>query len=244
MDTQKKPIKEGEGVFLDSTKYRSIIGSLRYLVNTRPDIAYSVGVLSRSMEAPLEKHWTAVKRVLRYLAGTICYGCKYIKGSRLNLNLTGYSDSDHAGDQGDRKSTIGVVFFLGQNLIIWVSQKQKVVALSSCEAEYIAATAAACQGVWLSRLVADLTGTDVNMFRLLVDNKSAINLIKNPVHHESSKHIDTKFHYIRECAEDGKVVVSHVGTDGQLADILTKALGRVKFVEMRLKLNVVQVQQD
>jgi hypothetical protein len=196
------------------------------------------------MEAPQEKHWLGVKRILRYLAGTIGYGCRYIKGSGLNLNLTGYSDSDHAGDQGDRKSTTGVVYFLGQNLITWVSQKQKVVALSSCEAEYIAA-ATACQGVWLSRLIGDLTGTQVCKFRLMIDNKSAIDLIKNPVHHERSKHIDTRFHYIRQCAEEDKVGVSHVGTEGQLlADILTKALARVKFVEMRQKLNVVQVQLD
>ncbi|WVZ54792.1 hypothetical protein U9M48_005538 [Paspalum notatum var. saurae] len=112
------------------------------------------------------------------------------------LNLVGFSDSDHAGDKNDRKSTMGIVFFLGGNLITWASQKQKVVALSSCEAEYIAASAAACQGVWLSRLMAELVGNGTaEKFKLFVDNQSAIELSKNPAHHDRIKHIDTRFHY-------------------------------------------------
>ncbi|WVZ62734.1 hypothetical protein U9M48_012444 [Paspalum notatum var. saurae] len=244
MEDRPKLNKPDSGDTIDSTNFRSVIGSLRYLVNSRPDIAYSVGVVSRYMEDPKEEHWTAVKRILRYLAGTTHYGCKYTRGSNLNQLLTGYSDSDHAGDKKDRKSTTGVVFFLGPNLITWTSQKQKVVALSSCEAEYIASAAAACQGVWLSRLIAELTGTEVYKFRLFVDNQSAIELSKNPVHHERSKHIDTRYHYIRECIDTGKIDIKHVGTQGQLADILTKPLGRVKFVEMRQKMNIVPVQQD
>ena len=116
-------------------------------------------------------------------------------------------------------------------------------ALSSCEAEYVAAAAAACQGVWLSRLIADMMGTKEAPVKLLMDNMSAIALSRNPVHHDRSKHIDTKFHFIRECIEEGKVEVDHVGTAGQLADIFTKSLGRVRFVELRSALGVVQVQQ-
>ena len=104
--------------------------------------------------------------------------------------------------------------------------------------------AAACQGVWLSRLLGDLTGRDAAAFKLMVDNKSAIKLSKNPMHHERSKHIDTRFHFIRECIEKGMMDIDHVGTDGQLTDIPTKALGRVKFVEMRQKLGVVELQRD
>jgi hypothetical protein len=228
----------------DATRYRSIIGSLRYLVNTRPDLAYSVGVASRFMQTPTKEHWALVKRIVRYISGTINYGCRFVKGRNSELKLLGYSDSDLAGDLVHRKSTTGVVYFLGPNLVTWTSQKQKVVALSSCEAEYIAVAAGACQGVWLSRLVAELTGGKTEKFRLLIDNKSAIELSKNPVYHERSKHIDTRFHYIRECISDGMIEVDHVGTDGQLADILTKPLGRVKFVEMRQKLGVIDVQQD
>jgi hypothetical protein len=155
--------------------------------------------------------------------------------------LTGFSDSDHAGDVDDRKSTTGYAFFLNSGIITWTSQKQKVVALSSCEAEYIAAATAACQGVWLSRLLGELTGKPPATVKLRVDNMSAIELCKNPVHHERSKHIDTRFHFIREKVGEGKVDVEHIGTNGQLADMLTKALSRVKLLEMRLKLGVMEV---
>ena len=228
----------------DVTKYRSIIGSLRYLVNTRPDIAYAVGMASRFMEAPNKEHWAVVKRIVRYISGTINHGCKYKKGGETGLNLLGYTDSDHGGDLVLRKSTTGMAFFLGNNLVTWTSQKQRVVALSTCEAEYVAAAAGACQGVWLSRLIADLMGRDVQKFRLLVDNKSAIELSKNPVFHERSKHIDTCFHYIRECVSNGQVEIEHVRTDNQLADILIKALSRIRFVELRQRLGIIEVQQD
>jgi len=116
--------------------------------------------------------------------------------------------------------------------------------LFSCEAEYIAAASAACQGVWLTRLIANLTGERVQKFKLLMDSKSALELSKNPVYHERSKYIDTRYHYIRECISSGQVEVDHVRTDNQLADILTKALGRIRFVELRQKLGIVKLQQD
>ncbi|XP_066354523.1 secreted RxLR effector protein 161-like [Miscanthus floridulus] len=224
---------------VDPTAYRSIIGSFRYIVNTRLDLAYSVGVVSRYMEAPGREHWATIKHILRYLKGTIGYGCKYEKGTELKPSFLGYSDSDFAGDVEDRKSTTGVVYFLGNRLVTWASQKQKIVALSSCEAEYVAAAAAACQGVWLSRLIVDLMGMKEAPVKLLMDNMSTIALSRNPVHHDRSKHIDAKYHFIRECIEEGKVDVDHVGTAGQFADIFTKSLGRVKFVELRGALGVV-----
>jgi hypothetical protein len=243
MEPRLKLYKGKEGEVVEPTAYRSIIGSLRYIVNTRPDLAYSVGVVSRYMEAPRKAHWVAVKRILRYLKGTIGYDCKYERGTGLKPILFGYSDSDFAGDAEDRKSTTGVVYFLGGSLVTWASQKQKIVALSSCEAEYVAAAAAACQGVWLSRLIADVLGTKEMPVKLLMDNMSAIALSRNPVHHDRSKHIDTKYHFIRECIGEGKVEVEHVGTAEQLADIFTKSLERVKFVELRSALGVVEVQQ-
>lgn len=152
MESRLKLSKTKEEEVVDSTAYRSIIGSLRYIVNTRPDLAYSVGVVIRYMEAPNREHWAAVKHILRYIKGTVEYGCRYEKGTELKPILLGFSDSDFAGDVEDRKSTSGVVYFLGNNLVTWTSQKQKIVALSSCEAEYAAAAPAApaCQGVWLS----------------------------------------------------------------------------------------------
>lgn len=211
-------------------------------MHTRPDIAYAVGLASRFMEAPNNEHWAAVKRIIRYISGTVNYGCKFVGGNYSDMGLLGYTDNDYGGDLVHRKSTTGVAFFLGSNLVTWTSQKQKGVSLSTCEAEYIAAASGACQGVWLSRLVADLTGKEVQKFRLLVDNMSAIELSKN--RHERSKHIDTRYHYIRECISDGVMDVDHVGTDDQLADILTKALGRIRFVELRQRLGIVNVRQD
>lgn len=161
----------------NATKFRSIVGSLRYLVNTRPDIAFSVGMVSRFMESPNSEHWGAVKRIVRYVAGTTELGCKYTKGA--HSELLDYSDSDHARDLEKRKSTTGVVFFLGGNVVTWTSQKQKVVSLSSCESEYIAAATTACQGVWLSRLLADLTCSALKKFKLRIDSKSALELSKN-----------------------------------------------------------------
>jgi hypothetical protein len=104
---------------MNATKFRSVVGSLRYLVNTRPDIACSVGMLSRFTESPNAEHWQAIKRIVRYIAGTTDLGCKYVKGA--HSELLGYSDSDHAGDLEKRKSTTGVVFFLGGNLVTWIS---------------------------------------------------------------------------------------------------------------------------
>ena len=140
----------------------------------------------------------------------------------------------------DRKSTTtGVIFFLGSKTVAWQSQKQKVVALSSFEAEYIAGAAAACQVVWLGRLLEDVINTKKKPPQLKMDNMSAIALSKNPVLHDRSKHIDTKFHFIRECVDGGKIKKDFTSSQEQLADILTKPLGRVKFQELRGKIGVV-----
>jgi hypothetical protein len=157
-ESRLKLSKTSSSPTVDATQYRSIVGSLRYLVNSRPDLAFLVGYVSRFMEAPTTEHLTAVKRILRYVAGTLHYGCYYQREKK--AKLMGYSDSDLAGDVDTRKSTSGILFFLGNNVITWQSQKQKVVALSSCEVEYIAATTAACQGVWLARLLAELNAKE------------------------------------------------------------------------------------
>lgn len=238
MEPRLKLSKVSSNPPVDTTLYRSIVGSLRYLVHTRPDITFAVGYVSRFMESPTTEHWSAVKHILRYIAGTLNYGCRYGRNIA-EAKLVGYSDADMAGDIDDRKSTTGVVFLLGGSPVSWQSQKQKVVALSSCEAEYIAATTAACQGVWLAQLLGDMLGKEAGSATLLVDNKSAIQLCRNPVFHDRSKHIETRYHFIRQCVEGGKIAVDYIHTDEQLADILTKALGRVKFQGLRTKLGVV-----
>jgi hypothetical protein len=184
MEQNRKLLPRKPDMARDVTKFWSIVGSLRYLVNNRPDISFAVGMVSRFMESPTIEHWATIKRIVRYVAGTTEYGCTYVSHSISGLKLLGFSDSDHAGDLEKRKSTTGVLFFLNGNVVTWTSQKQRVVSLFSCEVEYIAATSAACQGGWLSRLITDLIGKGVQKFRLLMDSKSAIELSKNPVYHE------------------------------------------------------------
>jgi len=174
---------------------------------------------------------------LRYLKGTVQYGLVYPRRSSA-LVITGYSDSDLAGDMDDRKSTGGMVFYLNDSLISWNSQKQKMVALSSCEAEFMAATAAACQALWLRSLLAELTGEELKKIKLFVDNKSAIALMKNPVFRGRSKHIDTRFHFIRDCVEEGHIAVEFISSEEQRADALTKALPAARLVTMRHLLGV------
>lgn len=138
----------------------------------------------------------------------------------------------------DRKSTSGVAFYLDESLISWVSQKQRCVALSSCEAEFMAATTAACQGIWLQRVLAQITNITPGPVVLYIDNRSAIDLAKNPVFHGRSKHFDLRYHFIRDCVEKGLIVIKHINTSGQRADILTKALSAAKFQKMRSLLGV------
>ncbi|KAI3824783.1 hypothetical protein L1987_06254 [Smallanthus sonchifolius] len=236
MEPKLQLTKDENGEAVNPTDYRRLIGSLRYLLHTRPDLGYSTGVLSRFMEKPRISHFKAMKQVLRYVKGTVGYGLKFRRGG--DGKLLGYSDSSHGLDVEDRKGTTGMVFYYSNNLVTWASQKQQTVALSSCEAEFMAATAAACQSLWLRNLVSDLTGEKAQQVTLLVDNISAIALMKNPVFHGRSKHIDTKYHFIRECVEQGQIHVQHVSGELQKADILAKALPRVKFREMRALMGI------
>lgn len=217
--------------------FKSMIGGLRYLVHTRPDIAYAVGIVSRYMEHPTKLHLNAVKRIMRYVQGTIQFGLVYSQVGGNNV-LTGYSDSDLAGHLDDRRSTGGMVFYLNESVVTWVSQKQRCVALSSCEAEFMAATAAACQGIWLRNVMNQITGKDIGPVTICIDNRSAMDLAKNPVFHGRSKHIDVRYHFIRECVERGEIILKHVSSEEQRADVLTKALSTVKFEKMRKLLGV------
>ncbi|XP_048593288.1 secreted RxLR effector protein 161-like [Brassica napus] len=231
-----KSLEEAE---IDSTQYRRRIGCLRYLMHTRPDMAFSVGILSRYMQSPRESHGNALKHVLRYLKGTLSYGFEYKRERK--QKLSGYSDSSHNTDPDDGKSTTGYIFCIGETPISWCSQKQEVVALSSCEAEYMAATEATKQAIWLQELMSEITGSEEKKTVIRVDNKSAIALAKNPVFHRRSKHIHKRFHFIRECVERGLIDVEHVAGTKQKADILTKALAKIKFKEMK---DLIQVQEN
>ncbi|KAL5730657.1 hypothetical protein ACHQM5_003455 [Ranunculus cassubicifolius] len=211
----------------DDKTYRSLVGSLLYLTNTRPDIEYSVSLLSRFMHEPSNLHFSAAKRILRYLQGTKNLGLKYMKED--DNKLVGFTDSDWAGSVDDRKSTSGYVFRLGSKVISWSSKKQQTIALSSAEAEYIAATDATCEAAWLRRILRDLQQEDEAPTTIHCDNKSAIAMTKNPAFHSRSKHIEIKHHFIRDYVNKREIQLEYVNTNEQLADIFTKAVSTEKF---------------
>jgi len=228
MDPGLKLDADKQGEKIDATEYRKIIGCLRYLLHSRPDLAYSVGICSRFMERPTVKHLLAVKQIMRYIKGTLNFGLVYTQEKKEEV-LVGYTDSDVGGDLVGRRSTGGMAFYLNDSLVTWCSHKEKTVALSSCEAEFMAATEAAKQGIWLSNLLVELTRKKQKAVTLYVDNNSAIALMRNPVFHGKSKHIDIKYHFIRERVEAGQIKVERVNTLEQKADSLTKALTAVKL---------------
>ncbi|GJY12055.1 hypothetical protein Tco_0381364 [Tanacetum coccineum] len=217
---------------VNSTEYRSLIGCLRYLLHTRPDLSYSVRLLSRFMQEPREQHMKAIRQVLRYVKGTKDHGITYKHNGGNKIH--GYSDSSYGVNTQEGKGTTGIIFYYGESPISWSTQKQATVALSSCESEFIAATATATQALWLKRLLSKLTHTQEEKITIQVNNKSAIALMKNPVFHGRSKHIDTKYHFIRECVEK-EDIQSRIRLYGeyQKADILHKGIRRINFLFKR-----------
>lgn len=211
--------------------FREAVGSLMYLaVATRPDITFAVGNVSRYLENPSAVHVNAVKRILRYIRATTNHGI--IFKNNHNLNLHCYSDADYAGDILTRCSTSGFVFMLGSGAISWSSQRQKCVSLSTTESEYVAACHAVKDLIWVKILLSELLGFDIKPV-LLMDNQSAIRLIKNPEYHKRTKHIDVRYHFIRQKFIEEMFDIIYVSTNDQVADILTKPLAKEKFNHFR-----------
>ncbi|KAG6506552.1 hypothetical protein ZIOFF_031876 [Zingiber officinale] len=241
MEPKTQLHKDLKGTPVDAMEYKRIIGHLRYLLHTRPNLSYSVRMVSKYMEMPTIMHHKVVKQILRYLKGTIHFGLVYMKGPQ-KIGIFGYSDSDLATDLDGRKNTSGMTFYFNESLVSWNSQKQKTVALSSCDAEFMAATTTACHALWLRSLASELTGVEPKPVTLFVDNKSVIALMKNPIFYGRNKHIDTRFHFIKECIEKGQIVVKFVNIGEQLADVLTKPLPGVKLATMRQQLGVLDLE--
>jgi hypothetical protein len=243
MQSKLKLKRESDSPVVDVVEYRSLVGSLRYLVHTRSDLTFAVSYVSRYMKRPHEEHLCAVRHILRFVAGTSNLGIFYPRKSEDEGELMGFTDSDLARDMDERKNTSGVLFFLGRSPVSWQSTKQRIVAQSSCEAEYIAAAAGACQAVWLARLLSEIRDMEVRVPILRIDNKSAISLIKNPVLHDRSKHIDVRFHVLREYENTGQIKVEFIRIEDQLGDILTKPLCKVNFAKISSKIGLKVVTQ-
>ncbi|CAF0996295.1 unnamed protein product [Brachionus calyciflorus] len=213
---------------IDAKTYRQAIGSLIYLmISTRPDISYSVSVLSRYMQMPRELHWRYLKRLLRYVKTTKHYNLVYQRDNTKEIEFIGYSDADYAGNIEDRKSTSGYVFKYKNCPVSWNCSKQKVVSLSSTESEYIALTLAVKEGLWLNQLLNELN-LSTGKVKIFCDNKSTICLTKNPEFHSRSKHIDIRYHFVREKINERLLDIEYLPTEDMVADILTKGLSKVK----------------
>ena len=238
VDVSMKLQKESDSPAFNQKKtYQSAVGSLLYLSSwTRPDITFAVSNVAKYSADPRQEHWVAVKRIFRYIKGTLERGIKYKRNS--HDDLIGFCDADWAGDVGDRKSTSGYIFTLSGSPVSWRSKKQTCVALSTAEAEYIALAAAAQEDVWLQSLLQQLSGIKISTV-MYDDSQSAIAIAKNPQWHGRTKHIDIKFHYIREQVNNGIVQLKFCPTDKMLADILTKGLSREQHEKLVKGLNVV-----
>jgi hypothetical protein len=209
---------------VDQREYRSMIGSLLYLTATRPDIQLSVCLCARFQASPRTSHRQAVKRIFRYLHFVPGLGLWYSSSSTLSLH--GFSDADLAGCRIERKSTSGSCQFLGSMLVSWSSCKQSSVAQSTTEAKYVAAASCCSQLLWISYTLRDF-GEECTQIPLLCDSTSAISVAKNPVLHSRTKHIEVRYHFLRDNVEKGTIVLSHVPTQDRLADIFTKPLDQL-----------------
>ncbi|KAL5697881.1 hypothetical protein ACHQM5_028985 [Ranunculus cassubicifolius] len=221
----------------DVTKYRQLVGSLFYLTITRPDLAYSVGVVSQFMDSPCVGHLIAAKRILRYVKGTLQFGLLY--KSDVLSSLQGFADADWAGDIITRRSTTGYCFNIGSAAVSWCSKKQQTTNLSSTEAEYVAATMATQECIWIKRILQDVGVALESPVPLCCDNESTIKLAGNPVFHARTKHIEIHHHFVREKVLNQEIVLQKIGTNDQVADVFTKALSRAMFEKFRSALGVV-----
>jgi histone deacetylase 1/2 len=218
------------------TQYRSVVGALQYLTLTRPDIAYSVNKVCQFLQAPTETHWTAVKRVLRYLKHTSSLGLVIQKSP--SLLLSGFADADWAGCPDDRRSTGGHAVFLVGNLVAWNSRKQPTVSRSSTEAEYKSVANATAEIMWIQGLLQELGIFLSRAPCLWCDNLGATYLSVNPVFHARTKHIEVDYHFVRERVAQKALDIRFISTNDQLADILTKPLSTQLFVRFRHNLNM------
>ena len=221
LSKDQSPQSEEEKESMAKVPYTSAIGSLMYaMVCTRPDIGHAVGVVSRFMSNPGKAHWEVVKWILRYLRGTTQKCLHFGKGE---VEVQGYVDADFGGEVDHRRSTTGYVFTVGTTAVSWMSQVQKIVTLSTTEAEYVAVTEASKEMIWLQGLLTEL-GFKQEKNVLHSDSQSAIHLAKNSAFHSRTKHIALRYHFIRSLLEDDVLKLEKIPGSKNPADMLTKTV--------------------
>ncbi|GKD89417.1 hypothetical protein Tco_1364924 [Tanacetum coccineum] len=243
METSKPLMKDENVKDVDVYLYRSMIGSLIYLTSSRPNIMFAVCACARFQVTPKVSHLHAVKRIFRYLKGQPKLGLWYPKDSPFDLEA--YTDSDYAGASLDRKSTTGGCQFLGSRLISWQCKKQTIVANSTTEAEYVAASNCCGQVLWIQNQMLDYGYNFMNT-KIFIDNESTICIVKNPVFHSKTKHIKIRHHFIRDSYEKRLIQVIKIHTDHNVADLLAKAFdiddwNRLEKLRMKFRLKTVTV---
>jgi hypothetical protein len=222
---------------LSLVPYRALVGSLLYVsMGTRPDILFAVQQLTQFLDCYTLTHWEAAKRVVRYLKGT--RKLKLHLGGQKVAELMGYTDSNFANCVDTRKSVSGYCFSLGSRLVSWAARKQKTVSTSSCESEYVAASDASKEAVWLRALLLGLCHPQCNVTPLRCDNNGSIVLTGDPSFHSCVKHIDVKYHYIRELVENKAIDVRYVNTKLNVADGFTKPLAPKPFQQMQSRMGL------
>ena len=225
---------------VDQQLYQSAIGSFLYLSGgTRPDITFSVNNLAKFSAKPSKQHWTAIKRVMRYLKGTINFGILYTKQE--SKDFVAYSDAVWAGDLDDHKSTSGYLFKINGGAMSWRSKKQCFVALSTAEAEYTSLASTAQEAVWLRQLTTELGSGSTEATTIFEDNQAAILMSKNPQFHGRAKHISIKYQFVCEQVSDGTVTLKYCRTQDMVADILTKGLHCDQFTKLRMMSGIVSI---
>ncbi|XP_071739935.1 uncharacterized mitochondrial protein AtMg00810-like [Rutidosis leptorrhynchoides] len=220
----------------DPTLYRSLAGALQYLTFTRPDISYAVQQICLFMHDPREQHLHALKRIVRYIQGTLDMGLQLYASSP--TTLVAYSDADWAGCPTTRRSTSGYCVFLGNNLLSWSSKRQLTPSRSSAEAEYRGVANAVAETCWIRNLLRELHCPLTSATLVYCDNVSSVYLASNPVQHQRTKHIEIDIHFVRDLVAQGQVRVLHVPSRYQFADIFTKGLPFALFDEFRSSLSV------
>ncbi|KAJ9550950.1 hypothetical protein OSB04_014995 [Centaurea solstitialis] len=233
--------------FDDPVKYRQMVGALQYVTLSRPDITFAVNKVCQFMHSPTTNHWSAVKRILRYLHGTANHGLLISRSSSSTLHaytdvefnsLSAFSDADWVGCPDDRRSTGGYAIYLGSNLVSWSARKQKTVSRSSTESEYKALADTVAELTWLETLLRELRVPVKSVPTLWCDNLGATYLSANPVFHARTKHVEVDFHFVREKVAQGKLSVQFISTHDQIADVFTKPLSSERFLFLKSKLRV------
>ena len=216
-------------------RYAELVGGLMYLaIATRPDIMFAVGALARFMSAPTAAHWNLATGVLRYLVGTATQGLVYTRGQG---DVIGWCDSDYAGDLSKRRSTTGFVFTYNGTAVSWASRLQATVAVSTVEAEYMAASFATKEALWLRKILSEM-GVEVGTMCMQGDNQGAIACTENAISSIRTKHIDVQHHFVRQRVERGEVQFHYCPTSRMVADALTKAVPEDRFVRCRIGMGV------